>query len=1640
MKKIEQLNLIVNKLLYEDYKSTERADNEIYEIADIAEQIDSKQGLITINNMLSADLVDDRETSHKFVTSSEIAQIKVNKIDIGNIQDTMSTYGNIVTHDVNEFMPSTIKYGSGLGYIDSVLSLKDQDGHVLDSVIIKSSGTSKIDNITITQNALEEIQALGVMNRKNNTPKYDWVGTLAEYEQAVQEGQIPENYVCYITDDTGGTLYEIDWGNIVGNINDQTDLKHALDDKYDASNPSNFITLTNLSSSATGLLYNNATGDFSLTSGYIIPTTTDINTIGEINATISSYGDIVSYNAGDFATSAQGALADTALQSGDNITELSNNANYITLTSLSSTATGLTYNNTTGELSLTSGYQIPTTTEVSKANTALQPNDNISELTNNVGYITLTSLSSTATGLTYNNTTGELSLTSGYTIPTTTEVGLANSALQPNDNITELNNNANYITLTSLSSTVTGLTYNNSTGELSLTSGYQIPTTTEVSLANSALQSGDSITELTNNANYITLLNINSTALGLTFNQNTGDIGLTSGYAIPTTTKLGEIDTISSTIEGYGNIVTYDNTDFLGSSTKYGASLGYSNDTLTLEDQDGNTLDSVTIKSSPDVDETTITYNASDKLQASGALNRRNNTAKYDWIGTLSEYQTAVAGGLIPANYICYITDDTGGRLNEVDWGDITGNINDQTDLKNALDSKYNASNPSHYIALTNLSSSATGLSYNNSTGVFSLTSGYRIPTTTEVGKANSAIQPNDNITQLTNNANYITLLDINSTALGLTFDQTTGTLGLTSGYQIPTTTEVGLANTSLQPEDIADNTSTTTVGMVLSANMGKSLQDQVNALSARGRFLSLWDCTTGLAETQPPTLPYDYKAGDYFIVGNVGTTNYKPTGSEYTGVASTVVETEAVDVEDVYYYDGTVWHIQINTQKTVTFSNVAGSPYDNTNLASALNGKYDASNPDNFIDLTDLSTTATGLTYNNSTGVLSLTSGYTIPTTTEVGKANSAIQPNDNITQLTNNANYITLTDLSSTATGLTYDNTTGIFSITNGYQIPTTTEVGKANSALQSGDNITELTNNANYIDLTDLSTTATGLTYNNTTGVLSLTSGYGIPTTTEIGKANSALQSGDNISELVNNSNYITLLNINSTALGLTFDQTTGDIGLDTGYGIPTTTEIGKANSALQSGDNITELTNNANYITLLNINSTALGLTFDQNTGDIGLDSGYGIPTTTEIGLANSAVQPNDNVSDLTNDAGYITASSTDSLTNKTFDANGTGNSISNIETDDFASGVIRTSIRATSSASDTALGSEKAVASALDTKQDELVSGTNIKTINNTTVLGNGNFKLASLEYGFDWKEATQITNLGSKGWKSLIYDGTQYIAVSVTGGFVSTSVAGTTWTSASQKSNLVGYSWSSIGYNGTRYVLLGLNGYISTSAGTTNWTAPSYVSSLGNKYWQALAHDGTKFVALGRDGYISTSTDGTTWTSASYKGNLGNNTYWMSIAWGADMFVALSSDGHISTSTNGTTWTSASQKDNLGIHSWNTIIYDGTKFIALSYYGYISTSTDGTTWSVAVQKSNLGENKWRGLAAANSSYLVAIGNDGYVSRTGLYNTAVSNIRYNELFINFEDLSEKYLLLDGSTGKIPEERLPDMTSVIIRRWS
>ena len=161
-----------------------------------------------------------------------------------------------------------------------------------------------------------------------------------------------------------------------------------------------------------------------------------------------------------------------------------------------------------------------------------------------------------------------------------------------------------------------------------------------------------------------------------------------------------------------------------------------------------------------------------------------------------------------------------------------------------------------------------------------------------------------------------------------------------------------------------ASSVSSTELGYLSGAT--SNIQDQIDALEGRGRFLSIWNSTTGLPASNPGTLPYTYKTGDYYIIGTVGTTNYKPTGSSYTGTASSTTETESVAANDVYYYDGTNWLLQINSQREVTFSSITGQPTDNTNLANALNLKANLASP----TFTGTPTAPTATTGTNTTQV----------------------------------------------------------------------------------------------------------------------------------------------------------------------------------------------------------------------------------------------------------------------------------------------------------------------------------------------------------------------------------------------------------------------------------------------------------------------------------------------------------------------------------------------------------------------------------------------------------------------------------------------------------------------------------------------
>lgn len=134
---------------------------------------------------------------------------------------------------------------------------------------------------------------------------------------------------------------------------------------------------------------------------------------------------------------------------------------------------------------------------------------------------------------------------------------------------------------------------------------------------------------------------------------NSNSITGSGNLNVGTVTSVNNIAPISGDVT-----LTANDVDALPDSTKYGADLSYSSNTLQILDQDGNSLGSpVTIQSSPDIDNKSITTNLSDELQTVGVIDKNNTSnAIKTWTGTKAQYDAIVTKD---GNTLYNITDDT---------------------------------------------------------------------------------------------------------------------------------------------------------------------------------------------------------------------------------------------------------------------------------------------------------------------------------------------------------------------------------------------------------------------------------------------------------------------------------------------------------------------------------------------------------------------------------------------------------------------------------------------------------------------------------------------------------------------------------------------------------------------------------------------------------------------------------------------------------------------------------------------------------------------------------------------------------------------------------------------------------------------
>lgn len=91
---------------------------------------------------------------------------------------------------------------TGTMYVDKTTN----EIYVYDGSTLRQVGGSgqaaNVDGVTTSLNQNDEIQAIGVINKNGNTPKYDWVGTKQQYD-ALQTYN--DNWIYYIVDSSSSS-------------------------------------------------------------------------------------------------------------------------------------------------------------------------------------------------------------------------------------------------------------------------------------------------------------------------------------------------------------------------------------------------------------------------------------------------------------------------------------------------------------------------------------------------------------------------------------------------------------------------------------------------------------------------------------------------------------------------------------------------------------------------------------------------------------------------------------------------------------------------------------------------------------------------------------------------------------------------------------------------------------------------------------------------------------------------------------------------------------------------------------------------------------------------------------------------------------------------------------------------------------------------------------------------------------------------------------------------------------------------------------------------------------------------------------------------------------------------------------------
>ena len=918
---------------------------------------------------------------------------------------------------------------------------------------------------------------------------------------------------------------------------------------YLASNPTAYIPLTALSSTATGLTYTNTTGVFSTTAGYGIPTTASQTTwdaayndkinSAAVTGTTTKTLTLNQQDGGtitaswtddntDAVTSVFGRTGAVVAVNGDYTTSLVTEGTNLYYTDVRARASNSfvagsgAYNSTTGVITI--------------------PTDN-SQIANGSAYITLTGLSATSP-LSYVNTTGVFSISQANT---TTNGYLSSFDWNTFNNkqiaLTFGNLTSSDITVTGgtgsvigAGSTLTLATVNANTGTFGSSTAIPVITvngkglitaltTTAVSIPSGALSFIGDVTGTGTTGSNTTLtlatVNTNVGAYGdsitvptITVNAK-GLVTAASQTAIPTATSSvtglltstdwstfnGKQNALNGTgfVKVTGTTVSYDNNTYL--TTISGIAAGgelsgtYASPSLVNSAVTGKVLTGVNITGGTIADTDSI-LTAFGKVQNQingliggsiykGTWDASTNTPTLtSSVGTAGNYYIVSVAGTTNLNGITdwQIGDWViyqGTEWEKVDNTDAVVSVNGFTGAVSLTTSNISEGSNLYYTdvrARTSISGS-TGISYNSTTGVITNSApDQTVSLTASTGISTTGTYPSFTIT---NTAPDQTVALTSGTGISATGTYPNFTITNTAPDQVVALTQGGTTTISGTYPNFTISSADQYVGTVTSVGITES----VAALSITGSPVT----TSGNINIGFAGSPTQYVAGDGSLVTfpTIVTQAQNLVAEVYNNTGATLTKGTIVYINGGHGNLPTVTKAIATSDPTSaqTFGFINVDLTNNNNGYVTIIGRLENIDTQAYANGTQLYLSGTTAGTYTSTKpqapihlvyVAIVVRSHPTQGVLEVKIQNGVEMDEIHDVQITSIAN----------GNILQYDSTTSLWKNVAG----TTTNIAEGT--------------NLYYTDTrarTSISTTATGLTYTSGTGVLSLTAGYVIPTTT-------------------------------------------------------------------------------------------------------------------------------------------------------------------------------------------------------------------------------------------------------------------------------------------------------------------------------------------------------------------------------------------------------------------------------------------------------------------------------------------------------------------------------------------------------------